>query len=83
MSERVTEQLPTRVVYVLTDDANAAFWDFQVGGMCASSSIWDWPSFRPVAVVDIGLLSLDQLNVQDIALMGEVPEGAKILWLAD
>ena len=79
----MTERTTTRAIYAAVDDADAVFWDFEVGDMCANTPNLNWPSFRPVAVVNIGTLSLHQLNVLDIVHMGAVPEGARVLWLVD
>ena len=73
----------TRVVYAVVGDPESVFWDFEVGGMCAHNPDWGWSSFQPAAIVNIGTLTVNHLNVLDIVQMGAVPDGARILWLAD
>ena len=77
------QRTTTRAVYAVVGDPESVFWDFEVGGMCANNPNRAWASFQPVAIVNIGTLTVHHLNVMDIVHLGAVPEGARILWLAD
>ena len=74
-----TESVCTRVLYAVIYDDDAVYWDYKVSDLC-SNPIWDWLAFKPVAVVDVGIADLLNLNKQEIGLMGDAPKGVTILW---